>query len=402
MKKILLPATLFLLCISPLLAQLPPPPEPELNCTSAVLLDFGTGRVLYEKHPDTPLPPASMTKLVTAYTFLKELENPADDLDAYIPVPEEADYRNAPPHSSLMFLEEGQRVTGRELLAGLMVPSGNDTAAAVALYVAGSVEAFAELMNRRMEELGLQTTRFVEPSGYSEYNITTAAEFARFCREYIRAFPKLSVETASLRELTYPEEDNLGDGGTSTLGPIRQENHNELIGRYAWADGLKTGYIEESGYNVALTAEKGGRRLVCVIMGIERSSGPDASMRRIIDGVNLLSYGFYAFTNTGIEPPPVKPVRIYGGRKKYLEVAGDRSPVYTLSLYEAAHIRREFIPSGFLTAPIEEGTEVGVWKFFVEDREMGVFPARAAETIEEGGFFRRIFGKIILWFRGGQ
>ncbi len=399
MKRFTIIFVLLSICLQAVLAQLPPPPEPELNCRAAVLLDYETGRVLYRKNADTALPPASMTKLVTAYTYLKDIEKDLTVLDEAVRIPPEADYRNTPPHSSLMFLEEGQNVTGRELLAGLAVSSGNDAAIALALHVSGDVEAFAGLMNRRMEELGLVSTRFVEPSGYSEYNITTPMEFAQFCREYIKTFPDLSLKIASLPEFTYPTDDNLGNGGTASLGPVTQPNHNELIGRYAWADGLKTGYIEESGYNVALTAEENGRRLVCVIMGIPRKTGPDASMRRIVDGVNLLSYGFYAFTNLRFDPPGVEPVRVYGGEKKYLEVSGDVSDIFTLSYPEAARIRREFIPGPLLEAPVEKGTVVGSWKLYVGDQELASYAVRASETIEEGGFLRRLLGRLLLRFR---
>lgn len=401
-KQTLVILTMLLLCLSAGHAQLPEPPKPELNCRAAVLLDFETGRVLFEKNPDVAIPPASMTKLVTAYTFLKAVEDGPVGLDDEIPVDHASDYRSAPPRSSLMFLEEGQAVTGRELLSGLAISSGNDAAVLAAGYVAGGIDEFAGLMNRRMEELGLQSTRFVEPSGYSEYNITTPSEFARFCREYIKAFPKISLETASLSEFTYPKPGNLGEGGTSTLGPITQQNHNELIGRYAWADGLKTGYIDESGYNVALTAEKDGRRLVCVIMGIERISGSDAGMRRIVDGVNLLSYGFYAFTNMSVQPPEIEPLRVYGGQGRVVPVTGEPSETFTLSYTEAASLRRKFIPGPPVSAPAAAGTEVGTWKLFIGNREIEAYPVRTAETVEEGGFFRRIFGKLLLWLQGGN
>ena len=402
MKRVLIFLSLFSLIVVFSFAQVPVPPEPELNCRSAVLLDYETGKILFARNPDTALAPASMTKLVTAYTFLREIGDDPGALDEVVDIPREADYRSAPVHSSLMFLEEGQTVTGRELLAGLAIPSGNDAAAAVALHVSGSIDAFAELMNRRMEELDLKATRFVEPSGYSEYNSTTAAEFARFCREYIRAFPKLSIETGSTLNFTYPKPDNLGDGGTSTLGPVTQPNHNELIGRYAWADGLKTGYIEESGYNVALTAEKDGRRLICVIMGIERKSGTDASMRRVIDGVNLLSYGFYAFTNIEARPPDMEPLRVYGGRKKHVAVSGAPSALFTLSYGEAAVLRREYVPGPPLAAPVAKGAVVGSWKLFNGEEELGTYDVTAVETVEEGGFLKRFFSRLLLRFRGNQ
>ena len=186
--------------------------EPVLNCDSAILADYHTGTVLYEKNSTEVIPPASMTKLVVNYIVFKEIEKGNVSLDDYVPVDSDSDFRNQPPRSSLMFLEEGQKVTLRECLTGLAIPSGNDAAVAVAKYISGSVENFIERMNNEMMQLGLENTRFEDTSGYSEKNRTTAAEFLVFVASYLDLFPGSISDFHSLESFSYPKSENIGEG----------------------------------------------------------------------------------------------------------------------------------------------------------------------------------------------
>ena len=181
----------------------------QLDATSVILMEYETGRVLYEKNADEIIPPASMTKLVVMYVVFQEIATGRISLDDIVPLPPESWAINAPPMSSLMFLGEGQTVTLRELLLGLAVASGNDAAIAVAHYTCGSVESFVERMNSEMEALGLVHTRFVEPSGYSELNLTTPREFAAFAKTYIERYPESLTLFHSQPSISYPQEHNL-------------------------------------------------------------------------------------------------------------------------------------------------------------------------------------------------
>ena len=158
---------LLLIFLSPIFAQ---EETLLLNAESAVLVGIDSKQVLFEKNGERICPPASMTKLVTAYTAMRLWENRGWDLDRRFLVPPAADFRAAPPHSSLMFLQSGQIVSLKELLCGLMIPSGNDAAVAVALLTVGSVEAFVLEMNRTMESLGFGNCQFADASGYSPQN----------------------------------------------------------------------------------------------------------------------------------------------------------------------------------------------------------------------------------------
>jgi D-alanyl-D-alanine carboxypeptidase (penicillin-binding protein 5/6) len=153
---------------SPELSQ----PKLALYAKSAILVDTATGNILFEKNADAIIPPASMTKIALMYVVFQEIAAGNISLTDIVELPPESWWINAPPGSSLMFLEEGQIVTLEELLIGLSVASGNDAAIAVAYHVAGSVPEFCARMTQEMRKLGLQVTTFVEPSGYSEKNIT--------------------------------------------------------------------------------------------------------------------------------------------------------------------------------------------------------------------------------------
>ena len=253
---------LLLIFLSPIFA---------LNAESAVLVGIDSKQVLFEKNGERICPPASMTKLVTAYTAMRLWENRGWDLDRRFLVPPAADFRAAPPHSSLMFLQSGQIVSLKELLCGLMIPSGNDAAVAVALLTVGSVEAFVLEMNRTMESLGFGNCQFADASGYSPQNRISPREFAFFCIELIQKYPVIA-ETASLPSFTYPQPHNL-NGTAAVYGFVRQINHNEIIGAFSGAVGLKTGYIDASGNNVALTAERDGTRFAAVLTGIRDEDG---------------------------------------------------------------------------------------------------------------------------------
>ncbi|MBR4599630.1 MAG: D-alanyl-D-alanine carboxypeptidase, partial [Treponema sp.] len=235
---------------------------------AAILIDASNGCVLFEKNADEIIPPASIAKLFVMYIVFKDAAEGKISLDDVVPLPERSWAINMPKDASLMFLGQGQVVTLRELLKGLAVASGNDAAIAVADYISGSTKAFVQRMNEECAALGLTHTHFVEPSGYDEHNLTTARELAAFCCEYIRRFPQSVEEFHSAPSIKYPMEKNLPSWlkskGDSTA--IYQRNTNPLLGVMEGCDGIKTGFIYESRYNLALTAKRNGVRYISVTM----------------------------------------------------------------------------------------------------------------------------------------
>ena len=314
---------------------------------SAILLDVSNGNILYEKNADAIIPPASMTKLFAMYVVEEEIAKGRFSYDQIIPLPAESWACNMPPHSSLMFLGKGQRVTMEELLLGLSICSGNDAAYALAYTVSGTMEAFVEQMNLVARELGLENTHFVESSGYSELNQTTAREMAEFAAIYLRRHPDSLHRFHSVLDFTYPKARNLAPGDKPQAQDfsqglpqkitmaITQENTNPLLGKLQGCDVLKTGYIDESGYNLALTAIRGETRFLSVTMGGPGNNAKEGQAGRVHDGTELMEWAFSNFADTSLEVK-VHPylVRSFNASEKMLRLV----PAFTESTFTVPYV----------------------------------------------------------------
>lgn len=373
--------------------------EPVLYCDSAILADYSTGSIIYEKNSDQIIPPASMTKLVVSYIVFKEIEKGNVSLDDYVNVSSNSDFRNQPPRSSLMFLEEGQKVTLRECLSGLAIPSGNDAAVAVAEYISGDVESFIERMNTEMDKLGLEKTRFADTSGYSENNQTTAKEFLEFCIKYIDSFPGAATEFHSTESFAYPLPENYGSNSGSVHGTIVQNNHNMLIGRVDGVDGLKTGYIDESGFNVALSAEKDGMKLVGVIMGSRADNPSESRIRGSFDASVLLTYGFSSFRTVEVKPELPSPLRVWKGKEKYTVIQIPETIKVTVPVRKLDNIMYSFKFDEPLIAPLMQGDSAGSLDIYSDRDIYSSIPLEIATDVERGGVFRVLTDNIGLFIR---
>jgi D-alanyl-D-alanine carboxypeptidase (penicillin-binding protein 5/6) len=366
---------------------------PELVSRSAVLLDAATGTVLYYKNPDEEIPPASLTKLMTMHLALREIEAGRAFPGEIIIPPAESWAGNQPPRSSLMFLAEGQKPSLRDLLLGLAVPSGNDAAVAVALRFAASVGDFAGMMNLEAANLGLVKTRFAEPSGISERNMTTAREFASFCRFYLQAHPGALGEYHSVLEFAYPRPEN----GAGSSKAIVQYNRNTLLGRFEGVDGLKTGYIDESGYNIALTAVRGGTRFIAVILGAPASPGGDRI--RDADGRELLRWAFANYKTVRPVTGDLEPARVWKGKYDWIKVIPERPLEFTSLTSRAETLRWEAEIDDPLIAPLPAASPAGSLVFYDGFGELRRVPLITAAEAEGGNFFKRALDSIRLFFR---
>lgn len=285
------------------------PVELAVMAKSAIAVNIKNGCILYEKNADEVIPPASMTKLFVMYVVFEEIKNGTVSLKDVVPLPPESWACNMPPHSSLMFLGKNQHVTLEELMTGLAVCSGNDAAYAVAHYICGGMDSFIERMNDTVQKLGLSHTHFEEASGYSEKNTTTAREMAAFARHYVDTFPESLALFHSRLSFTYPQEHNLApeDKGKPraqdfsqglpqniTMG-IYQKNTNPLLGTLDGCNGLKTGYIDESGYNLSLTVTRNSMRILSVTMGGPGNSPQEGNAGRVHDGTEIMEWAFATF-----------------------------------------------------------------------------------------------------------
>jgi len=373
--------------------------QPQLRSEAAALYDFETGALLFSKAGDTSLPPASMTKLMTLHLTYQALEEGLITPETLVRIDDSGDFRNLPRRSSLMFLESGQDVTVRQLMQGLAVPSGNDAALVLARLIAGSEEAFVDRMNRECERLGLEKMHFVDPAGLSENNSVTPLEFGRFCMYYIEQHPEALRELHNLARFTYPTEQDISEGEPAEYGPVTQENYNILIDRHPWVDGLKTGYIDESGYNIALTAEAGGRRLVGVLMGGPGTTPVQGALTRAIDGTNLLSYGFYAFERVLPAAPEPELLRVWKGEQSWIAPAAPKIDARVLPREDARALEYVYDYEPVLIAPISEQDQVGTLTLISHDRRLIQYPLFPERSVARGGWFRVLIDSIILFFK---
>lgn len=372
---------------------------PELKARSAVLMDAATGMVLFEKNADEQIPPASLTKLMTIYVAEKEAESRDIPLDEPVRLPKQSWAVNQPPRSSLMFLAQGQIVSLEELFLGMAIPSGNDAAMAVALNFSPTIEAFAKMMNREAAEIGMSNTVFVEPSGISEKNLTTARDFAVFCREYLRRYPENLKKYHSVTQFAYPKASNLRPSMQNRVETIVQGNHIGLLYSFAGVDGLKTGYIDESGYNIALTAERNGTRFIAVILGVSASLGSRWGVRaRDADGEAILTWGFNNFKTVRPEIPEIPPARVWKGRLNRVPlVVPESARALTVLADRADNIRCE-VSVHDLLAPLPAGESAGLITFYDGEEKIAGAELLTQEEIPAGNLFKRLWDSILLFF----
>jgi len=385
-------------------------PPLELEAVSAVLLDYATGQVLFEKNPDQVIPPASLTKLMTlhlAYNRLKEGGMKREDL---VQVSKNAWSANF-ADSSLMFLEPGQKVTVGEVMRGVAIPSGNDAAVALAEHIAGSVDAFVKMMNDEAKNMGYTHMHFVDPHGLSPQNQVTASEFADFARRYIQLHPEAVAELHNQKTFAYPQWENLPEDRKQVTAkegyqPITQENRNGLLGTFEGVDGLKTGFVDEAGFNIALTAKRGEMRLVAVILGVGQGkpiSIPEGTALREADGAALLSWGFNNFVTEKPALPETKPVQVWKGAANEVAIGLEQEVLLTLEKGAQQSLTATVHQDESVVAPVAKGQKLGELIFAADGKEIAKFPLVAKDEVAQGGFFKRIWDSLRLlvlgWFK---
>lgn len=382
------------------------PVEFALNSQCAIMIDESNGCILYENNADLVIPPASLTKLVVMYVVFQEIDTGRISLDDIVPLPAESWAINAPPGSSLMFLAEGQIVTLRELMIGLAVASGNDAAVAVAHYVSGSVDAFIDRMNSEMKLLGLTQTHFVEPSGYSELNLTTPREFAAFARVYLERYPEALSDFHSIREISYPQEHNLpvrSSGKKGTQQTIRQETTNKSLDAIPGADGLKTGFIYESGYNLALTVKRNGTRIISVTMGGPGNNSRQGNQFRTEDALQLSDWAFAAFTTKPADKPVYKVIPVLYSNSSFITLTDAYSHTLTtpnLSDAEgnALPVIRSIIIPDVITELVSAGQPLGKIVYTQGDFVLEEVPLVADRTLVKANPVKRAIDALASLF----
>lgn len=387
------------------------PVELAVRAGSAILVDAANGCVLYEKNADEVIPPASLTKLFVMYIVLKDTEAGIVSLDDIVPIPEKSWAINMPRDASLMFLGQGHVVTLRELMNGLAVASGNDAALAVANYISGSTDAFVQRMNDEAAGLGLKETHFVEPSGYDEHNTTTAREFAAFCCEYINRFPQSMEQFHSVPSIQYPLEKNLPpwqkENGNSFA--VYQRNTNPLLEKMEGCDGIKTGFIYESGYNFALTARRNGTRFISVTLRGTGVGSKQGNEGRVHDGTELMEWAFAHFADfipSGHIPEfyTVPSVGAKNAGGKHIRLVPAWNNVITVpcisgenAVSDAEKVQAVVTAPSFIYGGVQAGQVYGTIQYVLGNTVIETVPLVADRTEEKAGLFGRFIGTLVGW-----
>jgi len=371
--------------------------EPELGSQSSVVMDAATGTFIFYKNPDDEIPPASLTKLMTMHLVFKEIAAGRASLDEIISPTRESWAINQPPGSSLMNIANGQSLSLKDLLLGMAVFSGNDAAAAAALRFAPSQNEFVEMMNREAQALGFEKTYFYDSAGYWEFNMTTASEFAQFCRLYLEAHPESLREYHSVPNFSYPRAENVAERYRENPGTRLHRNHNNLLGRVEGVDGFKTGYIPEAGYNIALTAERDGTRFIAVILGAPAERGGDRI--RDDDGMKIIEWSFANYKTFRPQVDFPEPFRVWKGKVNYVNTIWDVPLEFTVPAERGEDFFWNIEREDPLMAPLPSGSHIGDLVLYDSLGELRRLPLLTTEEISEGGFFKRLFDSIRLFLK---
>lgn len=380
------------------------PPALPLEVNSAILIDHASGQVLFEQDPDMVVAPASLTKLMTLHLAYKHLAEGKMKREDPVNISTNAWAQNpALRGSSLMFLEPGMKVTVQEILEGIGIPSGNDACIAMAEHIAGSVQAFVAIMNEEARALGYKTMVFHDPHGLSNESQVTAREMVHFARFYIQAHPESLQELHSQKEYQFPKWENLTAERQQAIGskerfqpPDPQYNRNLLLWSFAGADGLKTGFIDESGYHLVSTAEREGMRLIGAVMGA------NSEAHREEQALALMTWGYRNWVL--VRPEKVweqaPPIRVWKGAGEAVTAVPNEEIVFVVPAGEKEQVEHKIDLPEQAVAPIAKGSKLGTLTFTVEGKTVFSTDLVAAEEVPAGGFFKRLWDGLRLWVAG--
>lgn len=354
------------------------PAPPQVAASSYVLMDATTGDIIVEENSNEALPPASLTKMMTAYIVESEISRGNITLHDEVPVSVKA-WRTG---GSKMFIKEGTKVVLEDLLKGVIIQSGNDASVALAEYLAGSEQAFADIMNQQAVQLGMTSSSFENATGLpGESHYSTAYDMATLAQAIIQDYPDL-YQIYKTKYFTYNN--------------IRQPNRNRLLWRDKSVDGLKTGHTEAAGYCLVSSAKRGDMRLISVVMG---TSSEDA---RVKETQKLLNYGFryYETTPLYLAGQVLNEAKVWGGAADQLDLGVAEQITVTIPRGHKSELDAKLEIEPEIKAPIALGDTLG--RLLVElDGEVIVDQKIVAlADVDEGGIFKRLLDWIKLFFIG--
>jgi D-alanyl-D-alanine carboxypeptidase (penicillin-binding protein 5/6) len=354
------------------------PQPPSVMGKSWVLADLSSGQLLAAEKPAERVEPASLTKLMTAYLVFAALRARKLSLEQRVNVSERA-WRAA---GARMFIEPRRPVTVEELIRGVVVQSGNDACIALAEAVAGTEEAFVQMMNREAARLGMKDTRFMNASGLPDpQHYSTAYDLYLLAAALIRDFPAQYAQYYAQKQYRYNN--------------ITQPNRNRLLWLDPSVDGVKTGHTEAAGYCLVASSRRGGRRLLSVLLGSTSESA------RAQESQKLLNWGFQFFDSVKLygAGEAVRSLEVWKGAAEAVKVGVQADLFLTVPKGEAEKLKAELVSQQPLVAPLASGQRVGTLRVTLDGKPHGEYPLVALEQVGEAGFFGRAWDTLRLWAR---
>jgi D-alanyl-D-alanine carboxypeptidase (penicillin-binding protein 5/6) len=385
MKKLFLALSLSFVSATCSLAQAQAPQVPPIEARNYILVDVTANQTLATRDADTPVEPASLTKLMSAYLVFQALREGKLSLDQSLTVSERA-WRTGMTDASRMFIQVGTQVKVEDLIKGMIVISGNDATVQLAEAVGGSLEGFVDMMNRQAQAWGLKNTAFKNADGLpAPGHISTARELSVIATQLIRTFPEY-MKYYSMKDFAY-----------NIKRP--QQNRNLLLWRDPSVDGLKTGYTDAAGYCLIATANRqlpnGARRLLSVVLG---ASSKEA---RAVESQKLLNWGYTAFDAVKLfdAHQVVTQAQVWKGAEATAKLGSAVPVMIVVPRGGAAGLKTEVVRNDPLIAPLAKGQRVGTLKVTSGTQVVAQVPMTALEAVPQAGFFGRLWDSLRLWIR---
>ena len=352
----------------------PIPPAPNLNAKAYVLMDFDSGMILASSNKDLTLPPASITKMMTAYIAFTELKEKNVSLNEDVLVSKKA-WKTG---GSKMFIEVGKQIKFKDILQGVITVSGNDASVALAEHISGDENTFAIYMNQVAKNIGLINTNYTNSTGLPNDSLyTTAEDIALLSRSLISNFPDL-YKLYSTKSFKFND--------------IKQYSRNKLLFIDDNVDGIKTGFTNAAGYCLASSAKRGNRRLIAVVMG---APTPDI---RIQSSRTLLEYGFRFFETHKLfkKDVEISTARVYGGEKSEVKFGVNQDSSVTIPRRQKKNLKYQYVIDKQLTAPINQNETIGFMHVKLNDEIIQTYKLTALESVNEGSLYRRTVDSLLM------
>jgi len=337
-------------------------------------MDFDSGMILASSNKDLTLPPASITKMMTAYIAFTELNAKNISLDEDILVSKKA-WKTG---GSKMFIEVGKKIKLRDILQGVITTSGNDASVALAEHISGDEKTFATYMNQIADNIGLENTNYTNSTGLPNDSLyTTAEDIATLSRSLITNFPNL-YKLYSTKSFIFNE--------------IKQYSRNKLLFIDDNVDGIKTGFTNAAGYCLASSAKRGSRRLIAVVMG---APNPDV---RIQSSRTLLEYGFRFFETHKLfkKNEAISNANVYGGDKTEIKFGVEEDRSITIPRSQKKNLKYQYVIDRKLTAPIKQNETIGFMHVKLNDEILQTYKLTALENVNQGSLYRRTVDSLLM------